>query len=97
MRERTLEYWMNCKISHLGFARMIREKLPWYLKIFTKIYVDTYLLDELCDVIRVYYSYKNYASPSLKGKRFCCEFTLDDIETEANGDSTISSRKRKRV
>lgn len=55
-----LSYWYE-HVSMLGFARMIKQKLPLRLILFTNVYVDEKWLDNRANVIRVYYSYKNYA------------------------------------
>ena len=88
--EKSLRYWYN-HTSMLGFARMIRKKLPLRLRLFTKIYVDEKWLDNRAGVIRVYYSYRHYAT--MIDERFCYEFTLDDLEEEANGGKYITSKK----
>lgn len=88
MEERNLRYWYE-HTSMLGFARMIKEKLPLRLRLFANVYVDEKWLDNRNNVIRVYYSYKSYADIK-NGERFCYEFTLDDLEEEANGSKTIT-------
>lgn len=92
MEERDLRYWYE-HTSMLGFARMIKEKLPLRLRLFTKVYVDEKWLDSRFDVIRVYYSYRSFAYVK-NGERFCYEFTLDDLELEANGRNVITKRNR---
>lgn len=88
---RDLSYWYKYT-SMLGFARMIKEKLPLRLRLFTNVYADKKWLDNRSNVIRVYYSYKSYAKVK-NGKRFCYEFTLDDLELEANGKKLITKNK----
>ena len=88
--EKSLRYWYD-HTSMLSFARMIMEKLPLRLRLFTKIYVDEKWLDNRAEVIRVYCSYRHYATMS--DERFCYEFTLDDLEEEANGRKCITSEK----
>lgn len=89
--ERNLQYWYS-HTSMLGFARMIRNKLPLRLKLFTKIYVDIKDLDTHSGIIRVYYSYKSYAEV-YKNERFCYEFTLEDFERESNGKPYITGTR----
>lgn len=90
MKERDLRYWYE-HTSMLGFARMIKEKLPLRLRLFTKVYVDKKWLDNRSCVIRVYYSYRSFAHVK-NGERFCYEFTLDALEKEANGRKVITKR-----
>lgn len=91
MNERDLEYWYD-NTTILGFARMIKDRLPLRLRLFTNVYVEEKWLDNRCGVIRIYYTYKRYALPK-DNQKFCCEFTLDDLEEEANGNLTITSKR----
>lgn len=86
-----LSYWYN-HTSMLGFARMIRRKLPLRVRLFTNIYVDEKWLDNRTNVVRVYYSYKSYAKIK-NGERFCYEFTQEDLQLEANGRKFITKNK----
>lgn len=84
--KRDLEYWYD-HTSMLGFARVIRSKLPWYIRKFVNVYADTKRLDNRNGVVRVYYSFK---SADTSGNKFCYEFTVDDFEMESNGKPTIT-------
>lgn len=89
-----LEYWYE-NTSMLAFAMMIRNKLPWYIRPFVKVYADEKWLDNNCNVIRIYYSYKSYADVKIKD-RFCYEFKLEDLNEMAASDKTISSQTVKK-
>lgn len=86
-----LEYWYQ-HTSNLGFERMIRERLPLKIRFLTKIYIIEKFLDLDEEVIKVYYSFKNYADLNTS---FCCEFSLGDLEIESKGYPTITKKKNK--
>lgn len=83
-----LTYWYN-HTSMLGFAWIIREHLPWYMRFFTKVYACEKQLDNRNKVIRVYYSYESFSDVK---NRFCYEFTLNDFIQASNGDKTITNK-----
>lgn len=86
-----LEYWYK-HTSMLGFRRIIKERLPWYLRLLAHIYVDEKILDRSNNCVRVYYSYKSYAYSNTDKERFCYELRLEDFENIANGNRTITKR-----
>ena len=86
----TLEYWYHGHVSLLGYARLIKSKLPPLLRLFARVFVEDAILDTHSQVIRVYYSYTCYSDIHVKN-RFCYEFTLDALEKAANGDNVITT------
>ena len=88
MKDKDLRYWYE-NTSMLGYAEIIRRRLPWYLRPFVKVYVDEKYLDSSHEVIRVYYSYCSY-SDARYGRGFCYEFKLDDMEEIAQESETIA-------
>lgn len=87
---RDLNYWYT-HTSMLGFARVIRDSYPFYIRPFIKIYADEKWLDNRCQVIRIYYGINGF--PMNIGNKLCFEMRLEDFEKEANGKKTITKEK----
>lgn len=88
-RYENLRYWYN-NTSMLGFARLIRERLPVYIKPFVKICVDETFLDANREKIIVYFGFNHYPK---RGKAFSYEFSLEDLEEASNGKGYIAKKK----
>lgn len=78
-------YWFY-RCSELALAREVKKCLPWVVRLFVKVYVDRKVLDLKSGVIRVYYSFGEYEA----GKRFCYEFTAEDLIKISKGRNCIT-------
>jgi len=82
-------YW-KYRISQLGAARLIKEKFPWFLKPFVKIYVNDVIVDVKRNSIFVYWGINHFPE---KDKEFCCEITANYLNKASGNSKVITSKK----
>ena len=88
----TIEYWYN-HTSMLGFGRLIKKRLPWYIRPFIKICVDDKRIDIDRNSIIVKWGFNKF--PKF-GQDLTCEFSLSQLLEESKGSGCITKETPKK-